>query len=626
MRNRIAARIRTLRTAVWHLRKGGVAQYSEWRRRSRATPADFRIHARSSERLNASRIPAWTLPSQRPPADAPLVGIIMDEFSASAWSYEFKTVEVKPKSFEQDIQGIQLLFVESAWAGSGGAWRYQLTGSKAPSDALQALVAACNQRDIPTVFWNKEDPPHYDDFLDTARLFDHVFTTDENKLDDYRRDLGHDRVAVLGFAAQPALHNPVRTPGVNQARDIAFGGTYFPHKFPERRAQMDLLLGAAAEVSERRGFSFDIFSRFHGDSKYGFPEPLSGFVRGSLDYKQMLTAYRLYKVMLNVNSVTDSPTMLARRVFEILASGTTVVSTRSDAIDHWFGDLVPQIDDRESAEHVLRSLVGSPELRDRTAHLAQRHIWEGHTFAHRTDEVLQAAGLPALSRARPSVTAIASTIRPEYVERIVQQVSRQRGVDVQLALVTHGFEVDAERIRRLAEEGGIDVKLASAEPSATLGDNLNRLVELADGDVIAKFDDDDYYAPNYLSDALYALSFSRADVVGKQARYVRLDSLGATVIANPEREHRFTDLVAGPTLLGPRATFERVPFESRTTGEDTSFQRNLLDAGGSIYAADRFNFIQFRSGHGHTWQASDASILANGRVVAFANLAEHVTI
>lgn len=619
------ARIGALRTALWHFRKGGLAQVKEWRRRTDGTPRDFRRRALIDVELQADQIPEWPEHDQSPPAGAPRVGIIMDEFSATAWGHEFRVIELLPDSFEHELENIDLLFVESAWAGSGGAWRYQLTGSKAPSTALQSLVAACRERGIPTIFWNKEDPPHYGDFLDSAKLFDHVFTTDQNKVADYRRDLGHDRVSVLGFAAQPAMHNPIRLQGLHQVRDIGFGGTYFSHKFPERRAQMDLILGAAAAVSERRGVTFDIFSRFQSDEKYRFPDPLNGFVRGSLKYQQMLTAYRLYRVMLNVNSVTDSPTMLARRVFEILAAGTPVVSTRSSAIEHWFGtELVTMVDEPEEAQDVLRALVRSPELRDRTAHRAQRHIWQSHTFAHRADEVLAAAQLPAMHRTRPSVSVISSTIRPDLVENIVRTVGAQRGVEAQLALLTHGFEADAARLHAIAAEHNLELKLVTGDAEHTLGDNLNRLVSLADGDVVAKFDDDDVYGENYLSDALYALMYSRADLVGKQARYVHLDSIGATVLANPEREHRFTNLVAGPTFVGSRETFTHTPFERRTTGEDTAFQRSLLEAGGSIYAADRFNFIQVRTGKGHTWQASDASILASGDVVGYGNVREHV--
>lgn len=623
----IGARLSAMRTALWHLRKGGLSQLREYRRRANATPVDFRVRMRAGGKFQGSQVPEWPVPDPEQPTFSIKVGTVMDVFSSDAWSFEFDTVELKPSNWRDHVDKLQLLFVESAWAGSHGAWKFQLTGSKAPSVELQQLVAACRERGIPTVFWNKEDPPHYSDFLDTARLFDHVFTTDQNKIDDYRRDLGHDNVDVLGFAAQPAMHNPIRMPGLHHMRDIGFGGTYFTHKFPERREQMDLLLGAAARLAETRGTEFDIYSRFQSDEKYRFPPNLEPHVRGSLDYRQMLTGYRLHKVMLNVNSVTDSPTMLARRVFEILASGTPVVSAPSPAIDHWFGrELVQTVTEPDEAEAVMRALVSSPELRDRTVHLAQRHIWREHTFSHRAEQVLNSANIDFTPRRRQTVTAIAPTIRPHLVDGIIATVGRQRDVDVQLKLLTHGFEADLDRVRQLASEAGIDVEVLHGEKTASLGENLNRLIAAADGDVIAKIDDDDFYGDYYLSDALYALDYSRAQIVGKQARYVRFEATGATAIANEEREHRYTDFVAGPTLIGPRDIFEQVPFESRTTGEDTALLRGVLDVGGRIYAADRFNFVQLRHGDGHTWQQSDAEMLANSRVVAFANITEHVNV
>ncbi|WP_371858334.1 glycosyltransferase, partial [Pseudomonas sp. FW215-L1] len=50
----------------------------------------------------------------------------------------------------------------------------------------------------------------------------------------------------------------------------------------------------------------------------------------------MLSAYRSFKIFLNVNSVTSSPSMCARRIFEIAASGTAVVSTESAALRNFF--------------------------------------------------------------------------------------------------------------------------------------------------------------------------------------------------------------------------------------------------------------------------------------------------
>src|SRR5699024_2474996 len=133
-----------------------------------------------------------------------------------------------------------------------------------------------------------------------AKLFDVVLTTDSNLLGAYRSELGHARVGVLPFAAQPKIHNPARVAKIPRDREVVFGGMYFKHKFPERREQMDYLLPAAAK------FDFDIYSRqAGGNPEYQFPPPFDTYVRGALPYAQMLTAYHAYKVVLNVNSVVD---------------------------------------------------------------------------------------------------------------------------------------------------------------------------------------------------------------------------------------------------------------------------------------------------------------------------------
>ncbi|WP_210425929.1 glycosyltransferase family protein, partial [Salmonella enterica] len=114
----------------------------------------------------------------------------------------------------------------------------------------------------------------------------------------------------------------------------------------------------------------EIFSRFLGDDeRYQFPGTLADRVVGSLPYRNLLTAYKHYKVFLNVNSVTDSPSMCARRIFEISAAGTPVVSTPSAATKAFFPVTeVAQPETVEDAEWTLRALVRSPELRNHTVH------------------------------------------------------------------------------------------------------------------------------------------------------------------------------------------------------------------------------------------------------------------
>lgn len=624
--------LQTLRTGLWHLRTGGFSQLRTWQRRRRTASYGIGDGIGSFDAEGRLSFPPAKAPERAPHFPALRVAVILDDFSMLAWSYEFETVAVTPQAWREQLAEapVDLLLVEAAWHGNADAWQYQLTGSKAPTASLRELVAHCREHGIPTVFWNKEDPPHFEDFLDTAKLFDQVFTTDVTLLPRYREELGHDRVAVLAFAAQSAMHNPIRPQHGHQVRDVAFAGMYFAHKFPERREQMDMLLGGALDVSGRMDKGLEIFSRFLGDDeRYQFPGELADRVVGSLSYDRMLTAYKAYKVFLNVNSVVTSPSMCARRIFEITASGTPVVSAPSPAIREFFEeDEVPVASTREEAAHVVRALARSSELRDRMVHQAQRRIWHEHTYAHRAHQVLEAIGLgeKAGSTALPSVSVLAATNRPEQLHHLVGQVAQQVGMERQLLLVAHGFEAPSAVAERARDLGVENVVVLEAPSDWTLGACLNAAVERADGAVCAKMDDDDLYGEYYLHDLLHAREFAGADVVGKHAHYMHLAGPDATLLRFPWMEHRYTDRVMGPTITAGRDVLTAHPFADVNRGEDTGFLATVAAAGGRIYSADRFNFTQMRRGAsgGHAWSASDQELLATADVAWFGRNDAHV--
>lgn len=533
------------------------------------------------------------------------VGVILDDFTRTSFSFEWNLLELRREQWREQVgqTRIDFLFVESAWNGNSGSWQYQLTGAKGPGAEFVQLVAWCRSRGIPTVFWNKEDPPHYDDFLPAARLFDHVFTSDSDRIPDYVRDLGHTRVGTLPFAAQPAIHNPVRPGHGWHSRGVAFAGMYFAHKYPQRRAQMDMLLGAAMTAAGTGGAELEIFSRqLGGDRNYQFPEPFDRHVVGSLSYAQMLTAYRAYKAFLNVNSVIGSPSMCARRIFEITASGTPVVSAPSAAISQFFDDdevLVAAA--RPEAEDMLRKLTSNADFNERVVHKAQRRIWREHTYAHRAETIVRAV-VPERGRpvGLPSVSALVSTTRPQQLARIFQTVGGQSDVDLELVLLTRGFEAGADLLAGLARAHGVaKYKVLAAPAALTPGECLNRCVEASTGAVLTRMDDDDYYAPNYLVDLLHALSYSGADVVGKQSHYTHMPSSRSTVLRGAPQEHRFGRRVMGPTITASREVFEAHPFEALSHGEDTAFLTSVAAAKGSIYSADRFNYCRMRPGDGN---------------------------
>src|SRR5690606_34015792 len=111
-----------------------------------------------------------------------------------------------------------------------------------------------------------------------------------------------------------------------------------------RQAEMEFLLDGAKE------YKLDIYDRHFKDKQRSFPKKYRGFILGSLEYEKMVKEYKKYKIFLNANIVFYSKTMFSRRVFEILASGTNVISAYSIGIYKLFKNIVPLASNEEQVK------------------------------------------------------------------------------------------------------------------------------------------------------------------------------------------------------------------------------------------------------------------------------------
>src|SRR5699024_5720246 len=183
------------------------------------------------------------------------IAAILDEFSMSSYDPEANFFQLTMDNWKEELAKCQpdLLFVESAWRGYNGSWwnSVQQCGAE-----LQGIVEWCKSRSIPTAFWNKEDPVHFATFIDTASIFDVVFTTDVDCVPRYRETLGHDRVYFLPFAAQPRFHNPLEE--FIRVDGCSFAGAYYK-KYADRNRDFSELVPAI----EAHG-AFEIYDRNFG--------------------------------------------------------------------------------------------------------------------------------------------------------------------------------------------------------------------------------------------------------------------------------------------------------------------------------------------------------------------------
>lgn len=542
--------------------------------------------------------PPATLPAFPPRRPGLKVACLLDRFSELGFRYEFDYVDFTPDDYRAviDREAPDMLLVESIWRGKDETWNKLMvpdTEGGGPTEPVRDLVAHCRGKGIPTVFWNKEDPPNFEHFVRTAALFDYIFTTDESCVPRYKAVVGHDRVGVLPFAAQPAIHNPAGAPAPRPL-DVAFLGTFYGRKHAARKRQMEMILDPARE------FGVHIYSRVEASGGYAFPGKYQPHLIGTVPYEQVLGAYRNYKVLLNVNSVPNSRTMCARRVFEILACGGMVLSGPSPALEATLGTgIVFESDSYRHTKEVLAHLLDNDALRDRIAVEAARRIYSAHTYGHRVETILTAVGL-ASDTAHEQIAVVAPAHDATELERAVENVLAQTRRPEWLVLVGDA-EPSVPRAAELAQ-GGTEVILVSEGPRDGAALLACALRECKQAGRFAPFLPDAVYGPHFLEDLEYAHAFTGAEIVGKGAHYRMDPGRDWTTIERRDEENTMVAWVEPGSLVAAKTALTRVrPQRSETL---IAWQRRCSERGIHVYAADRFNFVtRAASDPGMPWVA-----------------------
>ena len=214
---------------------------------------------------------------------------------------------------------------------------------------------------------------------------------------------------------------------------------------------------------------------------------------------------------------------------------------------------------------------------------------------------------------RSRVSVLLATRRPELIEHALRQVGRQRGVDLELVLATHGFTPDPGVTDAFRERSGMALEVLSAPAEQSFGRVLNAAATRATGDVLLKMDDDDWYGPDFVSDLLLARDYSGADVVGCPPEFMFVEPLWVTVRRRDATE-QYRPVVAGGTMMVSREAFQAVGgFRDTRKYVDANLFRALRAAGGTIYRTHGLDYLLRRRGGGHTWEPGLGYFVSRGR-------------
>jgi len=319
----------------------------------------------------------------------PKIVFVCDEMTWQDFKDECNARFITPYNWRKVFKSFRpdLFFCESAWSGIAeyrDCWRGRIYKNNnvcyENRKELMRILNYCKKNSIPTVFWNKEDPTFWGNetynFVDTALNFDHILTTAKECIPGYLK-LGHKSVNVLMFGCPTNIF--FFDPNVKKERKAVFAGSWYADQ-PRRCAEMEEVF----DMVLQHGIPLEIYDRQSDSSNpvHKFPEKYKRFLRPKIPFTELGNVYRHAEFVININTVTNSETMFARRVFEAMACGCIIISNHSDGLKKLFPNRVWFID--EPFEHEKEKDIILQNLHD---------VNNNHTCSKRLSEILRVCGL-----------------------------------------------------------------------------------------------------------------------------------------------------------------------------------------------------------------------------------------
>jgi len=178
---------------------------------------------------------------------------------------------------------------------------------------------------------------------------------------------------------------------------------------------------------------------------------------------------------------------------------------------------------------------------------------------------------------QPLVSCIMPTAnRQKFVPLAIQYFLQQDYFNAELVIIDDGVETS----RNLIPENS-NIRYYYTDPLGTIGVKRNYACEKTNGEIIMHWDDDDWYAPDWISRQVNSLIMNNADITG----------LNKVIFYSPTVDKRYMyedsepdqPWLCGATMCYWRTIWEKYPFIDLQVGEDYDF---VYHAGKKIIAHD----------------------------------------
>ena len=316
------------------------------------------------------------------------IALISDDLTRTCLEPEVNLFNITPWNYKIGLKYWKpdFLLVESAWNGYLFSWKGKIASypQNQNKNTLNKVVRYARELGIKCVFWNKEDGVHFERFISSASLFDFILTVDSNCISKYKERIKHDvKVGTLMFAVQSQIHG---FKGFKyQYKKANFVGSYNKLQHGKRREWQDIMFTASKD------FGLDIYDRRSSSwsNNYQYPDFPFATIKKKVSHHKTGDIYRNYIASLNVNSVTNSPTMFSRRLIEVIGCGRLVITNPSPAVDNYFKDYCEVASSSEELIEIYKKMEnGYSKSRQEKLKEGSDYVTKQHSYSQRLIEII----------------------------------------------------------------------------------------------------------------------------------------------------------------------------------------------------------------------------------------------
>lgn len=406
------------------------------------------------------------------------IGIIADEFLMNSYKGVADFVYITHSNYKLYEDKLDVLFIASAWRGLNEEWKGLANPASNKRNKVFEIIEFYKKKNTKVVFYSKEDPVNYDRFIGIAKECEYIFTTCKEKIESYKKDCNNENVECLEFSVNPLYHNPIGSRMFKKRNEVIFSGSWY-EKYPHRIEDMKMIFDGVVDSNLGlklidRNYSLNLEQHF-------FPEKYLKYISPSISHEYLQKVHKLFNWAINFNSIKDSYTMFANRIYELQAIGNALLSNYSVGVNNLFPNVF-LINEKNEVKEILNNLSDKEVYEHQVAGI--RRVMSSETAYDRIQEMLSKIG-------------VNYNVEERKVLVIVNNITN--------------------KIKKMFDKQSFENK--SIIESKDFNDNI-----LSKYDIVAFFDENISYGRYYIEDMVNAFKYTDSDYITKDS-YLNGDNI-----------------------------------------------------------------------------------------------------